>query len=388
MAPSECVDRPLALAATADPQSAAAVAAPPLTWAVYDGIDEVAGEWEALADRTIASPFLRPGWMRIWQAHFSTRRISVLAVQRQGRLAALLPFVRRGRTVTSPTNFHTPEFGALAEDATAAAFLFDRLLSLPHDAVSLAFVEQGGWVERACLAAAARHRHRTLVRVQQQAPFVALEDRTWSAIERDLGGKLRADLRRRARRLAEAGQVTLEVSDGRTRLDELLREGFGIEPSGWKREKGSAITSRSETEAFYREAARWAAARGALRLAFLRLNGRPLAFQFGVEENGVYYFLKGGYDTSFHASAPGKLLAGRMIARACELRLRRFEFLGTTESWKREWAQGHTLRVAVSAFAPGPLGFAGWAVNRYGRPAIAALRARLMALRAGSGRRR
>lgn len=373
----DCVARPLALDAPEDAPHVAAPGAPVLTFAVCDGIDEADAEWEALADRTRASPFLRPGWMRIWQTHFSTRPVKVLVVRRRERVAALVPFVHRRRTLASPTNFHTPEFGALAEDAAAAAFLFDRLLSLPHDAVSLAFVEQGGWVEQACLAAAARLRHRTLVRVQQQAPFVTLEGRAWSAIEAQLGGKLRADLRRRARRLADAGRVTLEVSDGRDRLDQLLSDGFGVEPSGWKRERGSAITSRAQTEGFYRDAARWAATRGVLRLAFLRLDGRAVAFQFGVEEGGVYYLLKGGYEPSFHACAPGKLLAGRMIARACELGLRRFEFLGTSEPWKREWASGHTPRVAVSAFAPSPLGLAGWAVHRYGRPAAAALKARV-----------
>jgi hypothetical protein len=68
-----------------------------------------------------------------------------------------------------------------------------------------------------------------------------------------------------------------------------------IEASGWKGERGAAIISRPETRSFYTEVSRWAARNGWLRLAFLRLDGRALAFQCGLEDGGTHYFLKGGF---------------------------------------------------------------------------------------------
>ena len=45
--------------------------------------------------------------------------------------------------------------------------------------------------------------------------------------------------------------------------------------------------------------ARWAAAKGWLRLAFLRLDGKPLAFDFGLNDGNTLYSLKTGYDEAY-----------------------------------------------------------------------------------------
>jgi CelD/BcsL family acetyltransferase involved in cellulose biosynthesis len=336
---------------------------------VHRSTDALSEEWEALADRTHASPFRRPGWVHIWGKHFSTAPIEVLTVRRDDELVALLPVMRWNGLIRSPTNFHTPEFGVLAEDRAAAASLFRSLFTESHHQISLAFIEEDGEEVACCLAAADAYRERVLIRPQQQSPFVELDSTDWSAFESRLSAKLRADLRRRSRRLEEAGEVSFQVADGRADLDSLLAEGFAVEPSEWKARKGTSIASRADTSAFYRDVAEWAAERDLLRLSFLRLNGRPIAFQFGLEDKAAYYFLKGGYDVALRAFAPGKLLVGRMLARALECGLRRFEFLGAAEPWKMEWTTTCRSRVTIRVFPRGPVGYAGWLANRYARPA-------------------
>jgi CelD/BcsL family acetyltransferase involved in cellulose biosynthesis len=143
----------------------------------------------------------------------------------------------------------------------------------------------------------------------------------------------------------------------------LLEDGFRVEASGWKAAQGSAIVSRPESRRFFTDIARWASSRGWLRLAFLRLDGRALAFQFGLEEGGAYYFLKGGYDSEFHRYAPGKLLVQEMLERAFSSGLERFEFLGQPEPWKLEWTNDTRVLVIVDAFAPSLEGRAAWAVH-------------------------
>ena len=254
--------------------------------AVHPSIEPVYHEWEALADRTGASPFLRAEWIGAWQKHFSRAPVQVLSVQRNGRVVALLPFIRRWGTVCSPTNFHTPEFGAVAEDREAASVLFRSLFAQPRHTLSLSFLEEGGRDVVECLAAAARHQDRTVIRIQQQSPYIDLTGTSWPEDQYTLASKLRSDLRRRTRKLNQMGQVTFEVTDGRENLDRLLEEGFHVEPSEWKARRGTAITSRHDTKMFYVDAARWAARRGSLRLAFIRLDGHPIAFQFGLEDSG------------------------------------------------------------------------------------------------------
>src|SRR5690242_18622480 len=87
--------------------------APAADGAVPDGL---AVEWEALADRCGASPFARPDWIGAWSRAFAPGALEVRVVRRGGRLAGVLPLVRRGHGMAAPTNAHTPYFGPVAED--------------------------------------------------------------------------------------------------------------------------------------------------------------------------------------------------------------------------------------------------------------------------------
>jgi CelD/BcsL family acetyltransferase involved in cellulose biosynthesis len=140
------------------------------------------------------------------------------------------------------------------------------------------------------------------------------------------------------------------------------------EASGWKRESGTAVDSEPDTLAFYTEVARWAAGRGILRLAFLRLDGRAIAFELALEDHGVYAILKGGFDVELRKFGPGGLITHDELARAFELGLRRYEFLGTDEAYKTVWAPATHERLVLQAFAPSPAGKAEQAAYAWGRP--------------------
>jgi CelD/BcsL family acetyltransferase involved in cellulose biosynthesis len=324
-------------------------------------------EWDDLADRTEASPFHRPGWMRAWWEAFGHGEPVVLTVRRDSRLVALLPMVRRLGALQSPTNWHTPLFGPLCVDSDAAAALADRLRDERAPQVRLTFVDPADPGLLAWQAAAAAAGRRTMVRTLQRSPFVAT-DGDKQAYQASLGRSLRGDVRRRRRRLEETGRVAFEVVNGRRNLPSLLEEGFAIEGSGWKTERGTAINSRPETLRFYTEIARWAADRGWLRLTFIRVDGRPIAFQFGLEESGRYHLVKLGYDPAWQQFSPGKLVQHHMVERAFDLGLRSYEFLGAEAQYKMEWAQGVRERRSVQAFDRTPAGLAAYASYAYGRP--------------------
>ena len=224
------------------------------------------------------------------------------------------------------------------------------------------------------MAEAARAaRYRVVLRDWERPPFVAL-DGDWEAYESTLDGKLRRDLARRTRRLAEEGAVTFDVHDGTENLEELLDEGYALEPSGWKASRGTAIVSQPETREFYTGLARWAANRGTLRLSFLRLDGRPLAFQFGFEENRAYYFLKGGYAPAYKRFAPMKLLLRSVLQNAFVSELERFEFLGPPEPFKLEWTSTcHDLK-RVELFDRSARSTGSWFATAFARPAAKKIR--------------
>jgi CelD/BcsL family acetyltransferase involved in cellulose biosynthesis len=272
------------------------------------------------------------------------------------------------------TNDHTPGFDLVAQADDAALELSGALFALRPRRVILEYIEADGPGLRSVRDAAVAAGYRYVIRDWERPPFVELEG-DWESYERSLDGKLRRDLARRARRLAEEGAVTFDVRDGAQNLDELLEEGFALEPSGWKASRGTAIVSQRETREFYTGLARWAAKRGVLQLSFLRLDERPLAFQFGLEDGGVYYFVKGGYDPAFGRYAPMKLLLRLMLENAFTKGLERFEFLGPPEPFKLEWTSTcHDLK-RVELFDRSASSTGSWVAAAYAQPAAKKVKA-------------
>jgi CelD/BcsL family acetyltransferase involved in cellulose biosynthesis len=325
-------------------------------------------EWDELADATAAGPFRRSGWIQAWWMAFGRGKLETLAVRENGYLTAVLPLRSRFGELTAPSNWHTPDFGPIAEDERSLNQLVEGLFVRRPRRVSLASLDSETRILALCRQLASRHGYRVLVRTIQRPPYLAI-DKPWAEYERGLSRNVRGDATRRIRRLEEVGTLSLDVRDGTERLDELLTEGFRIEASGWKGSRGTAISSKTDTDRFYREVARWAADRGWLRLAFLRLDDIPIAFHYSLEEAGIHYFLKGGHDSHYERFSPGKVLTYQMLSRAFSIGLARYEFLGTDDSWKLNWTNRCRERKLFHAFRASPDGLLEWTIFNYGRRA-------------------
>ena len=341
-----------------------------MTVDVHDAIAPLAEEWDGLAERTGAPPFTRPGWFSAWWPAFEVGDPLVLTSTRRGRLRGVLPLRRRAGVLASPTNPHTPAFGPLAEDPAAAADLVAWLFAQRPRRVQLDYVDAADPGVPTLCRAAADAGHRVLRTTVQRSPYARLvpgED-----VDRRLSGKAARNLRRNLRRLEEMGRVEMQLEEAPSRLDLLLEQGFQIESSGWKADCGTAIASSPTTRRFYAAVARWAMEAGLLRLSFLRLDGRAIAFAFALQDDTAFYLLKGGYDPAYRRFAPGKLLSRSLMARAVASGAQRFEFLGAAEPWKLEWTRACHERVVVRSYAPTVLGTADRAAQtaylRYGRP--------------------
>jgi CelD/BcsL family acetyltransferase involved in cellulose biosynthesis len=107
-----------------------------------------------------------------------------------------------------------------------------------------------------------------------------------------------------------------------------------VESSGWKLAAGSAILSRPENAAYYRSLARRFHARGELRLSSISVDGRMIAWDFGVLYRNRLYSPKSGYLEEFRQFGPGLVLELAMIERCFELGLDAHELLGTDEGYK------------------------------------------------------
>jgi CelD/BcsL family acetyltransferase involved in cellulose biosynthesis len=337
----------------------------PLRLETVDAVGPIAAEWDALADRLRAGPFVRPGWIAAWSRAFAADTPRLL-VARTPELTGLAPILAGNGRWRSPTNEHSPAFAFLAEGRVVADALATALFRTRPRGLALGALEDASPTTESVRAAAAAAGYRLLASDQARAPWLAV-DGDWERYERRVRAKRLGEIRRCRRALAREGPVTCQVV---TEADPaLLAEGFHLEGSSWKAAQQTAILSRPETHRFYTEIAAWTAARGALRLFFLRVGGRAVAFRMGIEEQGVLYGLKGGYDRAYARFAPGHLILQDFLHYAFTARLDRVELLGDADPYKLDWTQDTRSRVGLCAFPPDAAGTARWAAARAWRAA-------------------
>jgi CelD/BcsL family acetyltransferase involved in cellulose biosynthesis len=179
---------------------------------------------------------------------------------------------------------------------------------------------------------------------------------------------LRSDLRRCRRRLSERGDLTVATCEGGEGVEGVFGDLLRLEAAGWKGEQGTAIASRPPAERFYRSVANWAAERGSLRLFSLRLDGRAVAVLYGLQERGICYAMKAGYDPQERRFSPGKLLLHSVIEHAFSTGLARVELLGVDDPYKRQWSNVYRESLELEAFGASPVARLEWLAFARGRP--------------------
>lgn len=286
--------------------------------------------WDALA-RAAAEP--HPFYARRpVEAHrasgLAPADLAAVVVRDADGLAALLPFVLRADiaglggavaqpflspyvTASAPLVADGPGLDARLDVLVAGLALASggRCWRWPLLAIEsrlgaglVAAMERAGWQ----VATVARFERPVLDRRAVHAAFLAGHPHK---------GRLK-DLRRRRRRLAEAGALTFEVATQGAALERALDAFLALEAAGWKGEAGTALASRTDTTRFAQALFRQdGAASGppAVRADSLRLDGRVVAASLALVSGSTAYLLKTAYDESLRAHAPGLVLEDEIV---------------------------------------------------------------------------
>ena len=307
--------------------------------------------WQQLEGKN-ASPMQHYAWAEAFAETFW--RLGPVAVVQVGSdrapraLAAFLRPTAAGalealgaRQLFEPTEFLYESEEALAELAQA--------LRAQGEALDLPRVPADSPVVGALCKA---YRGRGFVRVAKTDGYPVLElDPGWKEPDARLTARRRADFRRARRRAERLGRPTFEVRvPTRDDLSTLLQEAWRVEAAGWKGEAGSALACDRLRGGFFRRFAYAAAARGVLRLAFMRIDGRAVAMQLAVESAGKLWLLKIGHDERYAACSPGQQLMLHVAGDGARRGLAAIEFLGEEEGWTRQWTSKARACVALRVY--------------------------------------
>ncbi|HEX4835135.1 MAG TPA: GNAT family N-acetyltransferase [bacterium] len=329
----------------------------------YDSFLALEPVWNALVEEArIGYPFLRHEWVRTWWECFGEdHELYVLEVKVRGQTAAIAPLMLSHawiyglpvRRLALIGNAHTYRCDLIVTRQPVDAYwaIWDHLRSIAHrwDLLELSQVPAGSRTLDELPRLAARDGFQVNVRHLGDSPYIPLRG-SWGQYVQGLRSKHRANLRNRIKRLNALGTVSVEEVSTPDRLAAALVDGFRIEAAAWKGRARSAIGSRPELRRFYTRLAERAVERGWLRLQFLTVNGRRIAFAYSLCAEDKLYLLKPGYEPAYAPFSPSHLLCYLVLQNAYASGLAEYDLLGVADDWKLAWTKDARPHYRLSIF--------------------------------------
>lgn len=306
--------------------------------------------WNRLVEEAgIDHPFLSHEWVRAWWECFGAgKQLHILVVTAGGEPVAIAPLMLthvwmygcRIRRLQFISNVHTQRADVIIARWPKEAYraIWDCLADqmAQWDVLKLSQMPADSRTLEELPRLAAGEGFQIGLWGPVSSPCLPLRG-TWDNYYESLGGKHRSNIRNRLKRLSLLGQVGLEEVSSGEQLDSDLEEGLRIEAAAWKEKAGTAIRCCPELHHFYTKFARIAAQRGWLRLQFLTVAGRRIAFHYSLCYKNSLFLLKPGYDPDYAPYSPSNLLCYLVLRDAFAEGLSNYEFLGTADEWKLRW---------------------------------------------------
>jgi CelD/BcsL family acetyltransferase involved in cellulose biosynthesis len=295
-----------------------------------------ASQWRTLAERAIEpNGYYLPGWELAVNASARGRTgVSALsafsdtspAPDGAARLIGLLPVISMWRAyrIALPALVSADPYGTLctplldrdiAEDA--AISLIAQARKAGAHALILRSVALDGAAMKAFAGALGRDNlHPRVLQSHLRACLDATGDAE-DLLREALGHKKLKELRRQRNRLAEHGNVSFEVARSRDEIAPALEIFLGLEASGWKAKRGTALIQNDGDAGFVRRAALALAETGQCQIVTLRAGDTPVAAAILLRHQDRAFYFKLGIDGHFSKFSPGVQLTLELTRHLC-----------------------------------------------------------------------
>jgi len=132
-----------------------------------------------------------------------------------------------------------------------------------------------------------------------------------------LGAKKLKELRRQRNRLAEHGAVAFEVARTPAEMATAVETFLTLEASGWKGQRGTALSQDNGDAAFVRRATSALAETGQCEIVTLRAGEAPVATAIVLRHQDRAFYFKLGVDERFAKFSPGVQLTLELTRYLC-----------------------------------------------------------------------
>lgn len=243
--------------------------------------------------------------IEVWRGPVLLGLLPVHIAERYGRLTV--------RHVTNWLHYHSFLGTPLIRKGAEPAF-WEAVLRLLDDEpwargfLHIASLVEKGPVHRGLIEAARRlGRPCDVVHCSERA-FLRSELSPQAYYERTVRKKKRKELKRLSARLAELGRVEFRTLSSPEELEPWTDAFLGLERSGWKGDRGSALACDPGTRGFFREVLDGAFHADKLDFLRLDLDGRPIAMLVNFLSAPGSFSFKIAIDEDYARFSPGVLI--------------------------------------------------------------------------------
>ncbi|MGD8613072.1 MAG: GNAT family N-acetyltransferase [Desulfobacterales bacterium] len=301
-----------------------------------ESTDSISDLWHDSANRLKWDClFVLPGWLKVWWQAFGGDRTPYLcSIRSHGELIGMAPLMVEGQTARLMGDTNVCDFqDVVVLPGREKAFfdtLFDHLKKQGVRQLDLEAVRANSTLYRHLVSEAADQPY--AVDCQSVDATMVLDlPSSWDAYLRQLTGKQRHEVRRKFRRLEEAGRVALRAIDDVTAVNSEMDTFLTLFKKN-RTDKARFMTDQMASF-FHALAVELASAR-ILRLFYLTLDDAIAAAVICFDYAEAFHLYNNGYDESYHYLSVGLLSKLLTIKKSIQLGRKTYDFLKGTEVYK------------------------------------------------------
>ena len=185
----------------------------------------------------------------------------------------------------------------------------------------------------------------------QRCSAIILPD-SWESYLNQISAKEREKVGYRFRRLEKRYRVSTCKCTQEEEVSPFLEELFQLHQKRWQLRGQPGSFSSSVRRQFYYEVACSFLARQWLEFWLLKLDGRPVAAQFGFRYRDTVFALQRGFDPTYAADSVGYVLLGYVLRHLIADGVRRYDFLGGDSEQKQRWGAQRTTSLHIHFARP------------------------------------
>lgn len=301
-----------------------------------ESFENLASQWDELSQSlNWNSIFVLPVWMKTWWQVFGVDSETYLASVRQGeKIIGVAPLIlKEGRAsiignadvcdyldfVVAP-GMERDFFNILLDDLNRKNIYHLDLEGLRPDSTVLTY-----------LVDIASQRGYEVIRRPVDVTLELDLPATWEEYLAILTAKQRHEVRRKLRRLIEAGKVNYRFVNDITVVHNFMDTFLNLF-TGSRSDKAAFLTNQRES--FFRLMADTMAEERLLSLGILELDSIPTAMIMYFDYRNCIYLYNSGYDSRYVSLSVGLLSKVLCIQESIQKRKKRFDFLKGDETYK------------------------------------------------------